>query len=191
MLRAPNVKYAKATFVRRITAGRITHLKSNPTSTSFSSRGFNSTGSRARNVLLEYSARKRASKRFGEAYEYIVYWCQNVFMTLTGASRIKFINEITRRFDQWSNNTSLKSITLKTIRVIQALLLQKPSRKSKARDHVIALERQLKLRDEGNINELLNESKEIQERLLSINTPMNLLKISMKFKHLMQKGNVN
>ena len=105
-------------------------------------------------------------------------------MTLTGASRIKFINEITRRFDQWSNNTSLKSITLKTIRVIQALLLQKPSRKSKARDHVIALERQLKLRDEGNI-------KEIQERLLSINTPMNLLKISMKFKHLMQKGNVN
>ena len=112
-------------------------------------------------------------------------------MTLTGASRIKFINEITRRFDQWSNNTSLKSNTLKTIRVIQALLLQKPSRKSKARDHVIALERQLKLRDEGNINELLNESKEIQERLLSINTPMNLLKISMKFKHLMQKGNVN
>ena len=72
-----------------------------------------------------------------------------------------------------------------------ALLLQKPSRKSKARDHLIALERRLKLWDDGNFNELLDESKEIQERLPSTNTPMNLQKISIKFKHLVQKGNIN
>ena len=40
-----------------------------------------------------------------------------------------------------------------------ALLLQKPSRESKARDHLTALEGRLKLLDEGNINELLDESK--------------------------------
>ena len=72
-----------------------------------------------------------------------------------------------------------------------ALLPQKPSRKSKARDHLIALERRLKLWDKGQIKELLDESKEIQERLPSTNTLINLQKISMKFKHLMQKGNVN
>ena len=72
-----------------------------------------------------------------------------------------------------------------------ASLLQKPKRNSKALNHLIALERRFKLWDEGNVNELLNESKEIQERLLSTNIPMNLQKISMKFKHLMQKGNVN
>lgn len=127
LLRVPNVKYANATFVGRITPGRITQLKCNPASTNFSSKGFNSTGSRAPKVLLEYSARKCALKRFGEAYEYIVYWCQNVFRTLTGASGIKFINEITRLFNRWSNNIPLKNITLKTIRVMQALLLQKPS----------------------------------------------------------------
>ena len=55
-----------------------------------------------------------------------------------------------------------------------ALLLQKPSRKSKARDHLSALERRLKLWGEGNINKLLDESKEIQERLPSTNTSMNL-----------------
>ena len=44
-----------------------------------------------------------------------------------------------------------------------ALLPQKSSRKSKARDHLIALERRLKLWDKGKINELLDESKEIQE----------------------------
>ena len=72
-----------------------------------------------------------------------------------------------------------------------ALLPQKSSRKSKARDHLIALERRLKLWDKGQIKELLDESKEIQERLPSTNTLINLQKISMKFKHLMQKGNVN
>ena len=50
------------------------------------------------------------------------------------------------------------------------LLLQKPSRKSKGCDHLIALERRLKLLGEGNINKLLDESKEIQERLPSTNT---------------------
>ena len=111
-------------------------------------------------------------------------------MVPAGASGRKFINEITRLFDQWINDTPLKSISLKAIHVMPALLLEKPSRKSKAREYFIALERQLKLWDEGYINELLDESKEIQERLPSINIPMNLRKISMKFKHLMQKGNV-
>ena len=71
------------------------------------------------------------------------------------------------------------------------MLPQKSSGKSKARDHLIALERRLKLWDKGQIKELLDESKEIQERLPSTNTLINLQKISMKFKHLMQKGNVN
>ena len=37
---------------------------------------------------------------------------------------------------------------LKKIYVTSALLLQKPSRKSKARDHLVALERRLKLWEE-------------------------------------------
>ena len=82
-------------------------------------------------------------------------------------------------------------IALKATHVMPALLLHKPSRKSKACNHLNALERQLKLWDEGNTIELLDESKEIQQRLPSTNTLMNLQKISMKFKHLMQKGNVN
>ena len=72
-----------------------------------------------------------------------------------------------------------------------ALVLRRPCSKSKASDHLIALERQLKLWDEGNINELSDESKEIQERFPSTNTPINLPNISMKFKHLMSKENAN
>ena len=112
-------------------------------------------------------------------------------MGATGASGKKFINKITRLFHQWTNYAPLKKTALKGIHVMLALLLQKSSRKLKARNHVIALKRQLELWDKGNINKLLDKGKEIQERLPSINTAMNLQKISMKFKHLMQKGNVN
>ena len=84
-------------------------------------------------------------KDLKEAYEQIVYWHKNVFMVPTGASGKRFINEITRLFDYWTNDTPLKSIALKAIHVMPALLLQKPSRKSKACDNLIALERRLKL----------------------------------------------
>ena len=59
-------------------------------------------------------------------------------MVPTGASGRTFINGITRLFDQWTNDTPLKSISLKAIHVMPALLLEKPSRKSKAREYFIA-----------------------------------------------------
>ena len=95
-------------------------------------------------VLLPGSV---CQKDLEEAHEQRIYWLKNVFVVPTGASGTKFINEITRLFDQWTNDTPLKSIALKAIHVIPALLLQKPSRKSNTRDHLIALERRLKLWD--------------------------------------------
>ena len=112
-------------------------------------------------------------------------------MVPTGAAGKKFIDETSRLLDQWTNNTSLKNMALKAIHVMPALLLQKPSKTSKAKDHLRALERRIRLWEEGNIIELVNESKAIQERLPSNNAPMNIEKLSLKFKQLMQRGNVN
>ena len=112
-------------------------------------------------------------------------------MVPTGAAGKKFIDETSRLLDQWTNNTPLKNIALKAIHVMPALLLQKPSKTSKAKDHLRALERRIRLWEEGNIIELVNESKAIQERLPSNNTPMNIENLSLKFKQLMQRGNVN
>ena len=47
-------------------------------------------------------------KDLEEAYEEVVYWCKNDVMVPTGASVKKFIDEIRRLFDQWSNETSEK-----------------------------------------------------------------------------------
>ena len=100
-----------------------------------------------------------------EAYEQIVYWRKNVFMLPTGAAGKKCIDETSRLLDQWTNNTPLKNIALKAIHVMPALPLQKPSKTSKVKDHLRALERRIRLWEEGNIIELVNESKAIQERL--------------------------
>lgn len=62
-------------------------------------------------------------KYLEEAYKQIVYWRKNVFMVPNDASGKKFINEVRRLFDQWTNNIALKSIVFKTIHVMQALLL--------------------------------------------------------------------
>ena len=73
-----------------------------------------------------------------------------------------------------------------------ALLLQKPSRKSKAKDHKIALEKRMKLWEEGKILELLQEGKTIQDRLInSTNRNTSIKDTSRKFIERMSKGNVN
>ena len=71
-------------------------------------------------------------------------------MMPSGAAGKKHTNEVTRLLKFWIQDSLLKSITLK-VHVMPALLLQKPSKNSKSKDHLISLERCLKLREEGDI----------------------------------------
>ena len=91
----------------------------------------------------------------------------------------------------WIQDTPLKSTSLKAIHAMPALLLQKPSKSSKAKDHLQALERRIKLQDEGDIEGLLYEGMTIQQTLRSDKEGMAIAKISLKFKNLMSKGNIN
>ena len=58
---------------------------------------------------------------------------------------------------------------MKAFMTMPGLLLQKPSRKSKSKEHSEALERRLLLWKNGNIEELLQEMKEIQNKLEKTN----------------------
>ena len=44
-----------------------------------------------------------------------------------------------------------------------ALLLQRPSKNSKSNDHLISLERRLKLWEEGNISNFLHEGEKFRK----------------------------
>ena len=75
--------------------------------------------------------------------------------------------------------------------VMPSILLQKPSKNSKSKDHVVALERRLLLWENGEIVDLLKEAQTIQDSLPSLNKPKNIGEISKRFSKLMEKGNVN
>ena len=100
-----------------------------------------------------------------------------------------YIEEITRLLKLWIQDSSFETDALKVIHLMPTLLLQIPSKKSK--NHLISLERRLKLWEEGNISNLLHEGKAIQERIKISEKDMSIEKISLKFKNLMRKGNVN
>ena len=108
-----------------------------------------------------------------------------------GAARKNYIEEVTRLIKLWIYDTPLRKIALKAVYVMLALLLQKPSKSSESKDHHAALERRLKLWEEGKIEELFYERQTIQEKLTLPNSNITIANILMKCRILMSKGNMN
>ena len=78
-----------------------------------------------------------------------------------GAAGKRYVKEVTRLMKLWIQDTPLKSISLKAVHFMPTLLLQKPSKSSEAEDHLQALERRIKLWDEGNTEGPLYEGMSI------------------------------
>ena len=98
---------------------------------------------------------------------------------------------MTRLVNSWVNDSPIKDVALKALHVMPALLLQKPSKKSKSKDHTNALERRMNLWTKGELLALFDECVTIQERLNPPNVKADISSISKKFRTLMQKGDVN
>ena len=78
-------------------------------------------------------------------YEESARWRRNLFLLPTGHAGKKFINECTKLINAWTINSPLHNITLKALTIMPALLLQKPNKKSKAKEHNECLKRRLDL----------------------------------------------
>ena len=74
--------------------------------------------------------------------------------------------------------------------ILPSLLLQKPSRNSKAKDHQVKLTKRLKLRREGKISDILEEGRNIQQHLKSAR-PRQPEDTARIFANLMLQGKVN
>ena len=88
------------------------------------------------------------------------------------------------------NNTSFQGIALKVFMIITALMMQKPSAKSKGRDHVKTLSQRLELWQTGDLLDFLREGKIIQSKLASAKrrSPEDIAQIFLK---LMLQGKVS
>ena len=124
-------------------------------------------------------------------YEQIVYGKRNLFLLPSGKAGKQYIYETTKLMNEWLQESPLKDIAFKAIMIMPNLLLQKPSKNSKAKDHLKALERRLESWISGDLLELLKEAETIQKSLRSKKISTNIAEISKRFSQEMKKGNVN
>ena len=125
-----------------------------------------------------------------QVYEIVVFWRKNLFQLPSGKAGKKFIGEVSRLMSERLHDSPLKDIAFKAIMVMPSLLLQKPSQKSKSKDHLRALEQRLELWESGEVIELLKESDTIQNNMKATNKATSINEISKKFTREMRKGRV-
>ena len=121
-------------------------------------------------------------------YDKVVFWRKNIFLLPSGRSGKLYIEETTRLINSWTHNSPLQDVVFKAIMVMPSILLRKPSRNSKSKDDLEALERRLHLWKEGELTELLTEGETIQK---SLSDSKRTTTIAKQFKNYMKKGNVN
>ena len=125
-----------------------------------------------------------------EAHSEIVKWKPNLFLTPSGSVGKDFIDELTRLASLFANKTDSESFALTALVVSIPLLLQKPGKNSKTKEHVKHLQRRLALWKEGEISALVREGKAIQSRMVKLNkAPEN--HVHKIFCSLMMKGKVS
>ena len=102
-------------------------------------------------TLWKNQAKTEFVRTINEIYEEVIHWRKNLFKVPSGNAGRKFISELTLWIDHYNRDTEFSEIALKVYMILPCLMLQKPSRKSKAKNHLKNLDERLRLWDEGNI----------------------------------------
>ena len=99
-------------------------------------------------------------------YEEIITWRKNLFMVPRGKAGTELIKELARIIRLFTIPTKWTRVALAMLHIFLPLMLQKPSKKSKAKDHTKYLQKRLKLWSEGDLQAIMAENREIQKRLM-------------------------
>ena len=102
----------------------------------------------------------------------------------------EFIEKMTEHLKDWNNGSKMQPIALKAAIVLLAVGLQKPSQKSKAKDHQECLAKTLVLWKEGETEKLLRQGRVIQKRL-SNSRRVDQPNAARVFANLFRSGQVN
>ena len=122
------------------------------------------------------------------AFAEAVHWKMNLFKVPYGKVGKSFVFEIARLFTAFATSSALESVALKAATLMPLLLLQKPTRKSKAKEHITCLERRLDTWRNGDLNELLREGRTIQQRISRSTPVLDNKRLSRSFANLMFQG---
>ena len=69
-------------------------------------------------------------------YTQIVHWKHNLFKVPSGKYGKVFGQELARLFNAYGEASAIEGVSLKAAMIFPALVLQKPFKSSKSRDHV-------------------------------------------------------
>ena len=82
-------------------------------------------------------------KNLLSAYAEVVYWKRNVFLVPSGSSGKTFVRELARVLRALTEDSALAPVAMTAIMTMPHLLLQKPTPKSRRKDHKLHLDRRL------------------------------------------------
>ena len=127
------------------------------------------------------------------AYSEVMHWKKQLFPVPWGNAGSAFISELAHLYKAYAERTTLECITLKVAAIMPGLLLQKPHRSSKHKEHKECLERRLKLWKEGDFEALLAEGRTLQlyqTKRIPHRMVYNLGKLDLLFAKKMFEGKV-
>ena len=88
-----------------------------------------------------------------------------MFTVPSGKAGKTFVRDLSRMFNAYAEGSALECVAMKAAMTMPALLLRKPSSKSKAKEHTFHLERRLKLWLEGILDDVVHKGRTIQRQL--------------------------
>ena len=94
-------------------------------------------------------------KQIDKTYDIVITWRKNLFKLPSGKAVKVFIKELTFWLEQFNIESQYEGIALKVFMLLLSLLLQKPSKSSKAKDNLKKLKERLKFWNEGDIASLV------------------------------------
>ena len=121
-------------------------------------------------------------------YGEVTQWRRNLFKVPKGNLGKKYVNEMTRLLNRWSSTNEEEA--LKLLMIMPNILLQRSSKKSKARENKNHLLRRFELWEKNEYEKLLEEGKCIQQRLKTEDQRKNENWIR-QFRNHMMMGRVN
>lgn len=128
------------------------------------------------------------STTLNEIYEETVHWRKNLFKVPSGKQGKSFVAELARLFQSYADQSAMEAVALKAAMILPALVLQKPFRTSKSKDHIVCMERRMGLWCAGNFEAILEEGRAIQSRLTQYASRRDNDNDARRFAELMMKG---
>ena len=124
-------------------------------------------------------------------YAEVVNWRPNTFSVSVGRMGRNFVTELSRLYLAFGSNSPMEVIALKATIVLPILLLQKPSKRSKSKDHhTTCLERRLISWSNGDLEGILKECRALQQLVPKLGQPATTMEpnLAQNFPNLIFAG---